>query len=247
MRGKYWFCNKTVNKPLQLHMCSCVGSMTMLGRKRISRMVALGSDFKIRGAIRGLGRHRIPGIVVDSQPSSAWFSRYVIHRYCWHRSMDDPGLAGCLLTIRHGHELQNWTLMSAQDGAVGVPDTQDGLYTLLDINIRPRDWQTLYIACGPHLPHIQYHSMTSAWIPTSQMYPRYSVRWIRALADALAGALVAQVGITTPSHHGWSFIRRNNFSAQNWGNVLPALGNLAMLAAHFVHKTHITPTKEACA
>jgi predicted ATP-grasp superfamily ATP-dependent carboligase len=247
MRGKYWFWNKTVNKPLQMHMCSCVGSTTMLGRKRISRIVALGSDSKTLGAIRGLGRHRIPGIVVDSQPISAWFSRFVIHRYRWHRSMDDLGLAGCLLTIRHGHELQNWTLVSAQDGAVGVSDTQDGLYTLLDINIRPRDWQTLCIACGPHPPHIQYHSKTGAWIPTSQMYPRYSVRWIRAVTDALAGALVARVGITTLSHHGWSFIRRNTLSAQNWGNVLPALGNLAMLAAHFVHKTHITPTKEACA
>lgn len=245
VRGGYWLCNtKAVDKWPHKRMCICVGRTTMLGRIGISGMLVLGSDFKTLGIIRGLGRHRIPGIVADSQPSSARFTRPMTHRYRWHGSIADPGRSGGLLTIGRGHELQDWVRVAAYDDEVGVQETRNGLCTLLDINVRPRDWQTLRIARGLEMPHVQYHHMTGAPIPTSHMYPRYGMRRVRTATDALAGALVARVGTTIPSRHGWSFIGRNAFSMKYWSGLLPPLGDLAMLPARFAHKIHITPTKE---
>src|SRR6185312_4238682 len=86
----------------------------------IPGVVVLGSDFKALGVIRSLGRHGIPGIVVDSKPRSAWFSRYVTRRFSWHGSMEDPELADYLLQIGRDQHLQNWMLVAAQDDAVGL-------------------------------------------------------------------------------------------------------------------------------
>ena len=71
----------------------------MRERRPIPGVVVLGSDFKALGVIRSLGRHGIPGIVVDSQPRSAWFSRYVTRRFTWQGSLEEPALADYLVQI----------------------------------------------------------------------------------------------------------------------------------------------------
>ena len=76
----------------------------MRDMRQIPGVVVLGSDFKALGVIRSLGRHGIPAIVVDSQPRSAWFSRYVTRRVSWQGSLEDPALADYLVQI--GRELQ---------------------------------------------------------------------------------------------------------------------------------------------
>ena len=218
----------------------------MLGRIGIAGMEVPGSGFKELSIFRGLGRHSIPGIAAESQPSSALGSRSVTHRYRGNGSMDDHGLADCLLTTGHGHTLQDWKRTAAQDEAVAVrvQDTRDGLYTLLDRNVRPGEWQTLCIARGRETPHSRYHHMTGALIPTSHMYPRPGMRWVRTVTAAGAGTRVARVGNTTPSRYGRSASGRDTFSARNRSDLFPPVGDLAMLAAHFAHKTHITSTKE---
>lgn len=92
----------------------------MRERRPIPGVVVLGSDFKALGVIRSLGRHGIPGIVVDSQPRSAWFSRYVTRRFPWQGTLEDAELADYLIQIGRDHNLQDWMLVAAQDDAVGL-------------------------------------------------------------------------------------------------------------------------------
>jgi len=92
----------------------------MQANSQIPGVVVLGSDFKALGVIRSLGRRGIPGIVVDSQPRSAWFSRYVTRRFTWDGSMESPEFADFLLRIGREQGLQNWMLVAAQDDAVGT-------------------------------------------------------------------------------------------------------------------------------
>ena len=384
----------------------------MREHRPIPGVVVLGSDFKALGVIRSLGRHGIPGIVVDSQPRSAWFSRYVTRRFSWQGTLEDSDLADYLLQIGREHHLQNWMLVAAQDDAVGmvaqhrdalatiyrpttpsldvvrwafdkrltdrmaravdVPypttwypahesdldgldarfpviikpaisihmqhaarlkalpaanldelrqqyrvatnlvspdeimvqevipgggasqvsvatfcadgeilqamtarrlrqypidyglgssfveavelpellalaerllrhmnasgmvevefkqDPRDGVYKLLDINIRPWGWHTLCIACGLDLPYIQYLHMTGQ--PTPRLAPRYGTRWIRAATDGLAGVQEIRAGITTPWNYARSLVGRNTFSVLNWRDPLPVFGDLAILA-----------------
>ncbi len=102
----------------------------MREHRPIPGVVVLGSDFKALGVIRSLGRHGIPGIVVDSQPRSAWFSRYVTRRFSWQGTLEDSDLADYLLQIGREHHLQNWMLVAAQDDAVGmVAQHRDALAT----------------------------------------------------------------------------------------------------------------------
>lgn len=392
----------------------------------IPGVIVLGSDFKALGVIRSLGRHGIPGIVVDSKPRSAWFSRYVTRRFSWHGSMEDPELADYLLQIGRDHHLQNWMLVAAQDDAVGlvaqhrdalamiyrpttpswdvvrwafdkrltdrmareadVPypgtwypahesdldsldvrfpviikpaisirmqhsarlkalpaasleelheqyrvatnlvspdeimvqevipgggasqvsvatfcvdgevtqsmtarrlrqypidyglgssfvesvhlpellepserllrymrasgmvevefkqDPRDGIYKLLDINIRPWGWHTLCIACGLDLPYIQYQHMIGN--PSQRIEPRYGTRWIRTATDVSAGIQEIRAGITTPWRYAHSLFGRNTYSVSNWRDPLPVFGDLAVLAARFTRKP---PVKEAYA
>src|SRR5215469_12974141 len=92
----------------------------MRQHRQIPGVVVLGSDFKALGVLRSLGRQGIPGIVVDSQPRSAWFSRYVTRRFSWEGSMEEPEFANFLLQIGREHNLQDWMLVAAQDDAVGT-------------------------------------------------------------------------------------------------------------------------------
>ena len=395
----------------------------------IPGVVVLGSDFKALGVIRSLGRRGIPAIVVDSQPRSAWFSRYVTRRFTWQGSLEDPELADYLLQLGRDYQLQNWMLVAAQDDAVGlvsqhrdtlsmiyrpttpswdvvrwafdkrltdrmardvnVPypgtwyparesdldtrdmrfpviikpaisihmqhsarlkalpaatleelheqyrvatnlvspdeimvqevipgggasqvsvatfcvdgevmqamtarrrrqypidyglgssfvesvhlpeligpaerllrymrasgmvevefkqDPRDGVYKLLDINIRPWGWHTLCIACGLDLPYIQYQQMIGQTTP--QLTPRYGTRWIRTATDTLAGIQEMRAGITTPWHYARSLLGRNTYSVLNWRDPLPAFGDLAVLVARIAHKNRTPRVKEAYA
>lgn len=80
--------------------------------------VVLGSDFKALGVVRSLGRRGIPSIVIDTQPRSAWFSRFVVRRLRWHGSMDDPAFLQYLLSKGKEYHLERWLLFPMQDEVV---------------------------------------------------------------------------------------------------------------------------------
>src|SRR5215469_14881592 len=80
--------------------------------------IALGSDFKALGVVRSLGRRGIPSIVIDNQPRSAWLSRFVVKRFRWHGSMDDPAFLQFLLNTGKQYQLEGWMLFPMQDEVV---------------------------------------------------------------------------------------------------------------------------------
>jgi D-aspartate ligase len=398
--------------------------------RRIPGVVVLGSDFKALGVIRSLGQRGIPGIVVDSQPRSAWFSRYVTKRFYWAGSLEGPEFADFLLQIGRQHGLEDWMLVAAQDDAVStvsqhrdelariyqpttppwevvrwaidkrltdrmarelkVPyprtwypssehdlgdldgldysfpviikpaisirmqhsarlkalpagnfeelclqyriattlvhpeeimvqeiipgggesqvsvatlcidgeisqamtarrrrqypidyglgssfvesiylpelldpaerilahmhasgmvevefkqDPRDGIYKLLDINVRPWGWHTLCIACGLDLPYMQYRHMLGETLPVTM--PSYGKRWIRMVTDLPAGIQEIRAGTTTPRHYLSSLIGSNTYSVLNWRDPLPIFGDMAALLSRIAH--HNPRYKEAYA
>ncbi len=377
-------------------------------------VIVLGSDFKALGVVRSLGRRRIPCIVIDNIPRSAWFSRYVSRHFKWDRSMDDPSFLPFLLKLGKAHRLQRWVLFPMQDEAVSfvachtqqladfyrlvtqdweivrwandkrhtyqmaqeakvayprtwypfseedLPETEvtfpviikpaistrlqyalrlkaltardheelrmqyrlaasvmppeeimvqevipgdgrtqfsvatfckdghilagmtarrtrqypidyglgssfveaievpalfepaeklllrmrvsgmvevefkhdlrDGLYKLLDINVRPWGWHTLCIACGLDFPYIQYCDAQGI-IPdagTTMNAPHYDHYWVRMLTDLPAGLQEIRAGISTPTAYLRSLFGRATFSVFNWRDPLPAVGDLAI-------------------
>lgn len=83
-------------------------------------VVLLGSDFKALGVIRSLGRRGIPSVVIDNNQRSAWFSRYVRHRFAWDGSMEDLTFVEFLLRLAKQYRLERWVLIPAQDEVVGM-------------------------------------------------------------------------------------------------------------------------------
>src|SRR5438270_6632708 len=90
----------------------------MLQHQGTPGAIVLGSDFKALGVVRSLGRRGIPSIVIDNQPRSAWFSRFVVKRLRWHGSMDDPAFLQFLLSTGKENHLDGWVLFAMQDEVV---------------------------------------------------------------------------------------------------------------------------------
>jgi predicted ATP-grasp superfamily ATP-dependent carboligase len=117
-------------------------------------------------------------------------------------------------------------------------DARDGIYKLLDINIRPWGWHTLCIACGLDLPYIQYLELLLGQ-SSPPITPRYGTRWIRVATDLPAGIQELRAGITTPWNYLRSLLGHNTYSVLNWRDPLPALGDLAVLASRVAHMPHL--------
>ena|SRR5438876_235467 len=81
-------------------------------------VILLGSDFKALGVVRSLGQRGIPCIVIDDNPRSAWFSRYVVKRFHWRGHMDDADFVPFLLNIGKQYHLEQWVLFPTQDEVV---------------------------------------------------------------------------------------------------------------------------------
>jgi predicted ATP-grasp superfamily ATP-dependent carboligase len=123
-------------------------------------------------------------------------------------------------------------------------DPRDGVYKLLDINIRPWGWHTLCMSCKLDLPYIQYQHLAGESSP--HYTPRYGTRWIRVATDLPAGIQEMRAGVTTPWMYARSLIGRNTFSVLDWRDPLPVFGDLAVLASRAV-ATRKPQRKEAYA
>jgi predicted ATP-grasp superfamily ATP-dependent carboligase len=81
-------------------------------------VVVLGSDFKALGVVRSLGQRGIPCVVIDNNPRSAWFSRYVVRRFKWPTHMEGEKFITFLLNIAKTYCLEQWVLFPTQDEVV---------------------------------------------------------------------------------------------------------------------------------
>src|SRR5437588_11077021 len=145
--------------------------------KRMSRedskpgVVVLGSDFKALGVVRSLGRRGIPSIVIDNQPRSAWFSRYVTKRFLWKGSMDDSAFLNFLLGIGKEHRLEQWILFPLQDEAVEFVARNDchlsKIYQLVT-----QGWDIVQQVCDKRLTYQVAHDTgipyPKTWYPKSE-------------------------------------------------------------------------------
>lgn len=87
-------------------------------QRNVPGIIVLGSDFKALGVVRSLGRRGVPSVVIDNQPRSAWFSRYVTRRFAWHGPMEEDAFLNFLLRIGKDHHLEQWVLFPLQDDVV---------------------------------------------------------------------------------------------------------------------------------
>jgi len=118
--------------------------------------VVLGSDFKALGVVRSLGRRDIPSIVIDNQPRSAWFSRYLTKRFLWKGPMDNEDFVRFLLNFGKQHRLERWLLYPLQDEAVELVARNSrqlaAIYRLVT-----QDWDIVQQVCGKRLTYQVAH------------------------------------------------------------------------------------------
>jgi predicted ATP-grasp superfamily ATP-dependent carboligase len=89
-----------------------------MSQQKIAGAVVLGSDFKALGVIRSLSKRGIPCVVIDNNPRSAWFSRYVVKRFKWPAHMENEEFVSFLLNIGKKYHLEQWVLFPTQDEVV---------------------------------------------------------------------------------------------------------------------------------
>jgi D-aspartate ligase len=119
-------------------------------------------------------------------------------------------------------------------------DLRDGLYKLLDINVRPWGWHTLCIACGIDFPSIQYFDVMGQ-MPLG-LTPRYGYRWVRLLTDIPAGIQEVRLGITTPLAYLRSLMGKTVFSVFDWRDPLPTLGDFASALSRYIKSSKYVQT-----
>lgn len=124
----------------------------MAERTSIPGAVLLGSDFKALAVARSLGRHGVPSVVIDNQPRSAWYSRYVTRRVRWDGPMDDPAFVGALIDLAKAHHLDGWMLVPMQDEVVELVARHVELLGAV-FTLATQDWSVLRWACDKRLTH----------------------------------------------------------------------------------------------
>jgi predicted ATP-grasp superfamily ATP-dependent carboligase len=106
-------------------------------------------------------------------------------------------------------------------------DARDGLYKLLDVNVRPWGWHTLCIASGLDFPYLQYADALG-W-PTEPVNARYGHRWRRLLTDVPAAFQEMRQGIISPGDYLGSLLAGKTVpSVLDYRDPLPVLADLAI-------------------
>lgn len=90
----------------------------MTASERPPGAIVIGSDFRALGVVRSLGRRRVPCIVIDNLPRSAWFSRYVKQRIYWPGALDSAEFLAFLLRLADERHLEQWVLFPMPDDTV---------------------------------------------------------------------------------------------------------------------------------
>jgi predicted ATP-grasp superfamily ATP-dependent carboligase len=109
-------------------------------------------------------------------------------------------------------------------------DRRDGLYKLLDVNVRPWGWHSLCIACGLDFPYIAYCDAFGLPLPTST--PRYGLVWRRWITDVPAGLQEVTHGVTSPAEYVRSLLIRSAApSVFDLSDPLPVVGDVVSVLA----------------
>ncbi len=134
-------------------------------------VIVIGSDFRALGVVRSLGRRRIPCVVIDNLPRSAWFSRYTRQRLHWHGALDSVEFLHFLLSLARERHLEQWVLFPMPDDVVELiarhHEELASCYQLVTQNWDVVQWandksQTYRLAEELHVPY------PKTWYPRSE-------------------------------------------------------------------------------
>ena len=133
--------------------------------------VVLGSDFKALGVVRSLGKRGIPSVVIDNQPRSAWFSRYVTKRFKWNGEMDDDAFLHFLLSVGKAYQLDQWMLFPLQDEVVEFVARNTSQLSQV-FQLVTQDWDTVQWVCDKRLTYRMAQNIgipyPQTWYPTNE-------------------------------------------------------------------------------
>lgn len=134
-------------------------------------VIVLGSDFKALGVVRSLGKRGIPSIVIDNQPRSAWFSRYVMRRFRWKGGMDDEAFLRYLLSIGKTYRLDQWMLFPLQDEVVEFVARNASQLSHI-FQLVTQDWDIVQWVCDKRLTYRMAQEIDipypQTWYPTDE-------------------------------------------------------------------------------
>ena len=82
--------------------------------------VVVGGDYQGLGIVRSLGRHGIPVVVVDDEPSIAKYSRYTTQALRVPELRDGPTIVRTMLDIGRRLGLHGWVIYPTRDEMVGA-------------------------------------------------------------------------------------------------------------------------------
>lgn len=134
-------------------------------QRKLPGVVVLGSDFKALGIIRSLAQRGIPGVVIDNNPRSAWFSRHVVKRFKWHTNMEGEQFIAFLLNIGKKYHLEQWLLYPTQDEVVEL--IARNVQSLSQIyQLTTQGWDTIRWAHDKRLTYQMAHEVGTPYPKT---------------------------------------------------------------------------------
>ena len=82
--------------------------------------IVIGGDYQGLGIVRSLGRHGVPVVVIDDEPSIARFSRYTSRAIRTRSLHEDDRIVEALLGAGEQFGLRGWVVYATRDEVVAA-------------------------------------------------------------------------------------------------------------------------------
>lgn len=114
--------------------------------------VVVGGDYQGLGIVRSLGRHGIPVVVVDDEPSIAKYSRYTTRALRVSQLRDGPTIVRTMLDVGRRLGLHGWVIYPTRDEMVGAFSRQrEELEEVF--RVPTPSWPTVHVAWDKRLTY----------------------------------------------------------------------------------------------
>ena len=114
--------------------------------------VVVGGDYQGLGIVRSLGRHGIPVVVVDDEPSIAKYSRYTTRALRVSQLRDGPTIVRTMLDVGRRLGLHGWVIYPTRDEIVGAFSRQrEELEEVF--RVPTPSWPTVHVAWDKRLTY----------------------------------------------------------------------------------------------
>jgi D-aspartate ligase len=128
--------------------------------------VVVGGDYNGLGIVRSLGRHGIPIVVVDDEPSISRFSRYASRSVRVPSLRSEEAVEQTLLALGSDLQLGGWVLFATRDEIVASISTRRDKLSLV-FRVPTPGWQVVSWALDKRLTYQRAHELG---IPTPRTW-----------------------------------------------------------------------------